>query len=183
MKNLRWWLLIIVAFFFFGFLLAYRGEFIRFLREAGVYQLPPRAVKTVTLQITDIYLGCRHSENHQDEVTAVELPVLLKKMQENRKISVFTGEVLVLNGEFPGLCPVCQEEEFIGVYQGHVAVYAGRPGRPGPVKEMTLLNIQGLPEEEIADLETGITFMGLEEKLRILEAYSEEYVRNNRPED
>jgi hypothetical protein len=48
---------------------------------------------------------------------------------------------------------------------------------------MTLLNIQGLPEEEITDLETGIAFSGLEEKLQILEAYSEEYARNNRPED
>lgn len=182
MKN-RWWWLLIIAAFFLGFVSAYRGGFIRFFREAGVYQLPPKAVKAVTLQITDIYLGCRHSENHQEEIIGEELPARLGKMQENREISVFTGEVLVLNGEFPGLCPVCQEEEFIGVYQGYVAVYAGRPGRPGPVKEMTLLNIQGLPEEEITDLETGIAFSGLEEKLQILEAYSEEYARNNRPED
>lgn len=190
MKN-RWWLLpFLLTFFLLGFLPAYRGEFIRFLRETGVYQLPPKAVKTVALQITDIYLGCRHSENRQEQITTGELPIFLGKMQENREISVFTGEVLVLNGEFPGLCPVCQEEEFIGVYQGYVAVYAGRPGRPGPVKEMTLLNIQGLPEEEIADLESGIAFAGQEEKLRILEAYSEifeasarEYGVNNRPEE
>jgi hypothetical protein len=30
-----------------------------------------------------------------------------------------------------------------------------------------------LPGEEVADLETGITFAGREEKLHILEAYSE----------
>ncbi len=172
MKNRWWWLLIIVA-FFSGFIPAYRGEFIRLLREAGVYRLPPETVKTVAVQITDTYLGCRHSENHQEQIITGELPVFLEKMQENREISIFTGEVLVLNGEFPGLCPVCQEEEFIGVYQGYVAVYAGRPGRPGPVKEMTLLSIEGLPGEEVADLETGITFAGREEKLHILEAYSE----------
>ena len=191
MKNRWWWLPFIVAFFFLGFIPAYRGEFLRFLREAGVYQLPPEAEKTVTLQITDIFLGCRHRESRQEEIAAGELPALLGEMQENRKTSVFTGEVVVLNGEFPGLCPVCQEEEFIGVYQGYVAVYAGRPGRPGPVKEMTFLNIQGLPEEEIADLEAGITFAGQKEKLHILEAYSEileadsgEYVlNNNRPEE
>lgn len=172
MKNRWWWLLTIPA-FLSGFIPAYRGEFSRFLREAGVYRLPAEAVKTVTVQITDIYLGCRHSENRQEQIATGELPAFLGKIHENREISVCTGEALVLNGEFPGLCPVCQEEEFIGVYQGYVAVYAGRPGRPGPVKEMTLLSIEGLPGEEVADLETGITFAGREEKLHILEAYSE----------
>lgn|SRR5690554_4463079 len=184
MKNRRRWLLIIVVLFFLGFIPAYRGELVQLLQETGVYRLTPEAKKAISLQITDLYLGCRHSVSRQREVTAEDLPELLKEMQQNRKINVFTGEALVLNGEFSGLCPVCKEEEFVGVYQGYVAVYSGRPGRPGPVKEMTLLNVQGLPEEEITDLETGIAFSGLEEKLLILEAYSEEYTRNsNRPED
>jgi len=184
MKICRWhWWIIIIFLFFLGFVPSYRGDIANILEKTGLRQAPATEEKTLSLEIIDLYLECRHIVTRQREITEDALPEFLREINKNRVISGYTGEELVLTGEIPGLCPVCQEKEFIGIYQGYIAVYAGRPDRPGPVKKMTSIKIQGLPEREIIDLEAGIIFNGEEEKLLILEAYSEEQTTNNKPEE
>lgn len=173
MKSLRWhWWIIVPFLFFLGFVPSYRGDIGRILES--IRPVPVVEGKTLSLEINDLYLECLHSETRYREITESALADLFREFNNSLVLSGYSEEKLVLTGEITGLCPICQEEEFIGIYEEHIAVYAGLPHRPGPVKNVTSIKIQGLPEQEVRDLAAGIIFQDEKEKLLILEAYSEE---------
>lgn len=182
MKSFRkpWWL-IFPFLFFLGFVPSYRGDLGRILEK--LQTVPVGEPKMLSLEINGLYLECQHSETQYQEITGSALPDLLREDNKNLVLSGYTGEKLVLTEEITGLCPLCREEEFIGIYEDHIAVYAGLPHRPGPVKNVTAIKIRGLPEQEVRDLSAGIIFQDEKEKLLILEAYSEEQRANNKPEE
>ena len=69
------------------------------------------------------------------------------------------------------LCQVCKKQEFIGIYQDSIGVFAGRPENPGPLKEVIQVKVWNLPETEVKDLQSGIICYNEKEKLLILEGY------------
>lgn len=67
--------------------------------------------------------------------------------------------------------PTCDDfsGRFIGVHDGHVAVFEGEPGGCHRLVETHSISIRELPTFQVLDLERGIAFSGDEELFQILE--------------
>jgi c-di-GMP-binding flagellar brake protein YcgR len=132
----------------------------------------PEAVRIAAPEIQMLLVKenarCGHSEERFTRISQAKLRVFGQSYQGWR-IEGRQGNLLVLKKTEDGLCAICQSEEFLGIASGKVAVVHGRPNRPGPVKELTTLSFDDLPEAEREDLRRGIVFRNSREKLQLLE--------------
>ena len=128
--------------------------------------------ENINMKFTVFYASCRHEEtidqksskNHWEQM----LETLSKDGWELNKRS--KGEV-ELSKELLELCTGCKKQEFIGIYQDEIGVYAGTPENPGPLKQVIPVKIARLPEEEVNDLKEGIICQETRDKLLIIEGY------------
>lgn len=158
--------------FLLGFFAAYYGlNFKLSFNKSLLPQKPEAKTESITVQVTDLYLGCQHTEEYSKVIKSEELSTLLKEV-EDWEIKRVDKKNLILTRKNNGLCPICRQEEFLGIHGENIVIYFGRPDRPGPVKEVTPIKILSLPEKEIADLKRGVVFKDQKEKLLILEGYS-----------
>jgi hypothetical protein len=58
---------------------------------------------------------------------------------------------------------------FLGVKDGYVAVFAGRPGPRAILREITRIPVQQLSAADVAELRQGMVVKSREELLRTLE--------------
>ncbi|MDQ7793911.1 MAG: BofC C-terminal domain-containing protein [bacterium] len=77
-----------------------------------------------------------------------------------------TGALFTRNT--PGLCPDMQLYRTVGLHEGRVAVYYGRPPHL-MLKEVTAIHATSLSEKDRRQLEDGIVVRGDEAVLRLLE--------------
>lgn len=71
-------------------------------------------------------------------------------------IEEFSEERLVLSCYIEEPCRECQNYAFIGVKDGKVAVFYGRPRPDAAVKKLTEIEVSKLPKEVQAELQKGI---------------------------
>ena len=67
------------------------------------------------------------------------------------------------------LCREHANNMFIGVKDGFVAVYSGKPGPKAIVKEVTRITASGLSGPDVEELRRGLVVQSREELLRTLE--------------
>lgn len=89
------------------------------------------------------------------------------------KVREFSPDRIEVETKQPEMCRECRTSQFIGVRDGYVAVFAGRPDRPGPALEMTRILLARLPQPEQNRLAKGIAVKDMGERLQILEGLSE----------
>lgn len=127
----------------------------------------------IYLKEIDTFLGCRHSACREEKLISSQFQKRLKKLGIEWRLEAIGDGEMVLTQNKQGICSECQASEFLGVYLNNIAIYHGKPERPGPVKAVTPIKISGLLEKEINDLKKGVFYQDEEEKLAILEGYSE----------
>lgn len=122
-----------------------------------------------TLTIKQNFILCGHSLSLQKTYpTKLAIDAFLKR-HENCIPRINTGHIISCQEQVSDFCPTCRDKQFLGVRDQEVVVIRGTPGRPGPIKERTLIKIKFLPNAEIADLKSGIAFRDEKEKLQLLE--------------
>lgn len=89
------------------------------------------------------------------------------------KVREFSPDRIEVEIRQPEMCRECRASQFIGVRDGYVAVFAGRPDRPGPALEVTRILLARLPQPEQIRLAKGIAVKDTGERLQILEGLSE----------
>ena len=136
-----------------------------------------RAQEQIQVRVIDYYRRCHHNTVKVLTIREEDYHSFLSELTcdwEARGVA----EERILTKRLNTLCENCQHQEHLGIYQDYVAVYHGTPDCPGPVKEVTGIRVTGLPENEVLDLKTGVPYRETEEKLLILEGYSELAVEN-----
>lgn len=135
--------------------------------------VPPALVRPVAKGELEILLRrkfarCGHDMEEKKAVTEGNL-ALIGRFYQGWRIGSADGEWLTLIRSNEGHCPICEREEFIGVLDGKVAIFHGRPERKGPLKEVTAIEVDKLPRQEQADLEKGLVIRTDKEKLQLME--------------
>lgn len=73
-----------------------------------------------------------------------------------------------------GACPKHATQRYLGISDGHVAVFRGRPDRrQAEVLEVFDLEAGALPEREVQDLRRGVAVSSDDELKRVLQSYLE----------
>lgn len=75
-------------------------------------------------------------------------------------IQDFRPDRLVLSATRDGLCPDMQKYRYIGIKDGKVAIFYGKPGEGELVKEVTAIEVSRLSPEDQEVLKKGITANG-----------------------
>lgn len=176
MKSNRWRLaVIVVVLFLLGFSYSYlKPNIIKpNIIKPLFFNDTDRQNGYIYLKEIDTFLGCRHSMYQEEKLVSSQFQERLKKLGTEWRLEAFGDGEMVLHKNKQGICAECQASEFLGVYLNSIAIYHGKPERPGPVKEVTPITVNGLPEKEVNDLKKGVSYQDVEEKLAILEGYSE----------
>lgn len=142
-----------------------------------IAQEKARAREQIQVRIIDYYLRCHHNTEKVLTIREEDYQSFLSELTCDWEVRGAAKE-RTLTKKLNGLCENCQHQEYLGIHQDYVAVFHGTPDRPGPVKEVTGIRVIGLPENEVLDLKTGVPYREAEEKLLILEGYSELAVEN-----
>jgi hypothetical protein len=124
-------------------------------------------IPKVHLTLMTIYKRCGHKEE-MSKIFERDLEEIFEEYKGWRIESDQKDNVLLVD-EASGLCPICEREEFLGIFQDKVAVFHGRPMRRGPVKEVSSLEVKDLPSQEAEDLSQGIHIKDIRERLQLLE--------------
>ncbi|MGI6604339.1 MAG: hypothetical protein GX062_09240 [Firmicutes bacterium] len=134
-------------------------------------QEPRVTARAVTHLVEEVIYSCGHLVSAPKELPEVEGEPdleLLRKLYPGWEISVSDGEGR-LRSRREELCPVCQENLYVGLDDDEVVVFYGLPGSGNKIKERTGIFTRGLPEEAVEDLRVGIRVVREEELLQILE--------------
>lgn len=104
------------------------------------------------------YSGCGDQETSEERAgdslggrTAEELAAL----EPRATVESFSPEQVVLLVTTAGICPRHSAQRYLGIADGHVAVFQGLPGG-GKVLEVFDLDVGALPEREMQDLRRGV---------------------------
>lgn len=84
-------------------------------------------------------------------------------------IEKFDIDEVVMSLQVDALCPEHANNMFVGLKDGYVAVYYGRPGPKALLKEVTKVAASSLMEQDREELQRGVVVHSQEELLRTLE--------------
>ena len=126
-------------------------------------------VKSYILELRTTHPQCGHPD--------IEQKVYSSKYALNKALSKEAGfkyQKKVGNNYFyikqgSVWCESCTKNQYLGIFEGKVAVFRGTPEKPGPVSETTEIRTDLLPKVELEDLKEGIRFADDKEKLQLLE--------------
>lgn len=93
----------------------------------------------------------------------------VQKVYVGWNIDKFDTEEVVLTLKSDGFCREHANNMFIGVKDGYVAVYYGKPGTKAILKEVTALSASKITPQDLAELEQGVVVETREQLLRTLE--------------
>lgn len=100
----------------------------------------------------------------------VGLPLAqLQKVYPGWQVERFDAEQIVMQLQVDGYCQEHANHFFIGIKDGYVAVYYGRPDKRPILKEITKIKVDTLLPGDVQELEQGMVFESKEELLRTLE--------------
>ncbi len=89
----------------------------------------------------------------------------------NKELNIeeFTPKRVVVLATVDGLCQQHSSYRYLGIMDGFLAVYEGKPGQGGRAVEITDIEVRSLPEKEIRDLQKGVPVSSQRELLEILQ--------------
>ncbi len=118
------------------------------------------------------YLKCGDEETFHSKpadnlvgLTAAQV----QKVYSGWTMDKFDTQEVVISLKVDSYCREHANNMFIGVKDGYVAVYYGRPGPRAIVREVTQIPVQQLSAEDIEELKRGLIVKSREELLRTLE--------------
>lgn len=98
----------------------------------------------------------------------------LAREERQATVESFSEQEVVLLVTAPGACPSHATQRYLGIADGHVAVFQGRPGGArAKVLEVFDLEAGSLPEREVQDLRRGVLVTSDDELKRVLQSYLE----------
>jgi hypothetical protein len=95
-----------------------------------------------------------------DQVQKVYAGWLLEKFDTNE---------VVMSLRVNSLCREHTNNMFVGVHNGFIAVYYGKPGSKSVLKEVTSIPTTQLTEQDLAELQRGLVVHSKEELLKTIE--------------
>ncbi|MDR7865227.1 MAG: BofC C-terminal domain-containing protein [Sporomusaceae bacterium] len=143
-------------------------------RDTEVAKQDTKIKITATTDFTQkiTYLKCGDEETFHSKpadnlvgLTAAQV----QKVYTGWTMDKFDTQEAVLSLKIDSYCREHANNTFIGVKDGYVAVYSGRPGPRAIVKEITRIPVQQLTIEDIEELKRGMVVKSREELLRTLE--------------
>ncbi len=164
--------LIFVLAYYFG------GYFIH--RNTPNPQINTEVVKDNQIRVTPdtdlihkvIYLQCGDEELFRTKPAANLVGLNISQVQgvyTGWTIDKFDSQVVELSRKVDRYCPEHARNSFIGIKDGMVAVFYGKPGPKAIVKEITKIPVSRLSSEDAAEIGKGLPVQTQEELLRILE--------------
>ncbi len=98
----------------------------------------------------------------------------LAQGEEQATVESFTEQEVVLLVTAKGACPRHAAQRYLGIADGHVAVFQGLPGK-GKAKVIEVFDLEAgaLPEREVQDLRRGVPVSSEDELKRVLQSYLE----------
>lgn len=127
------------------------------------------------LKYKTVYKKCGHIEENVYKAS-IDMIGLDYEDVNNRfagwVIEKFNPEEIILVSEVEGLDKQCLENSYIGVKDGFVTVFYGKPREGIVVKRQTSINVSKLPSSEVDDLNQGIIITSEQEMFEILEGLS-----------
>ena len=119
-----------------------------------------------------LYLKCNDEEVLRTKPTEKLVGLTIYQLQNVYQGWVFdkfdTDEVH-MTLKIDGYCREHANNMFIGIQDGHVAVFYGKPASKRIVKEVTNIPINKLMMEDVEELQQGLVVSSTEELLRTLE--------------
>lgn len=93
----------------------------------------------------------------------------VQKVYTGWSIDKFDTKEVEMNLKVDSYCREHANNMFVGIQDGHVAVFYGKPGPRAIVKEVTKIPISQLSSEDVEELRQGMVVQSREELLRTLE--------------
>lgn len=143
-------------------------------RDTEVAKQDTKIKVTPTTDFTQkiTYLKCGDEETFHSKpadnlvgLTAAQV----QKVYTGWTMDKFDTQEVVISLKVDSYCREHANNMFIGVKDGYVAVYYGRPGPRAIVREVTKIPVQQLSAEDIEELKRGMVVKSREELLRTLE--------------
>jgi len=119
-----------------------------------------------------IYLTCKDEEvlrsNPSDHLVGLTI-FQLQKIYPGWTFEKFDRDEVTMTLQVDGYCREHANNMFIGIKDGNVAVFHGKPDSKPIFKESTNIQVNKLMKQDIEELQHGITIQSKEELLRTLE--------------
>ena len=119
-----------------------------------------------------IYLKCNEEEILRTKPTEklIGLTIYqLQKVYQGWVFDKFDSDEVDMTLKVDSYCREHANNMFIGISDGHVAIFYGKPGSKPIIKEKTNIKASQLMTEDVEELKNGITVGSKEELLRTLE--------------
>jgi len=119
-----------------------------------------------------LYLKCNEEEISRTKPAEnlVGLNIYqMQKIYQGWEFEKFDTNEVVMTLKVDGYCREHANNTFIGVKDGHVAVFYGKPGYKPILKEITTIEINKLMPQDVEELQHGMVVQSKEELLRTLE--------------
>lgn len=119
-----------------------------------------------------VYLKCNDEEILRTKPTEklVGLTIYqLQKVYQGWVIDKFDRDEVSMTLKVDSYCREHANNMFIGIHDGKVTVFYGKPGPRSIIKEITNITVSGLMAQDVEELQHGIVIQSTEELLRTLE--------------
>lgn len=165
--------LLVSAGFFFGYYSAMfdsKKTDDRSLKNAETIQLPEETLKPgARIIFITRYKECGHEKRSEMLVDEKYVGYTKSRLQEEFKewkIESFSNNRAILTKLIDS---ICEEHYYIGLYDGYVALFQGKPGKDSKLLELTDIKAGILKEEDRKLLERSIVINSKDEFLKIRE--------------
>ncbi|MFO7152968.1 MAG: BofC C-terminal domain-containing protein [Bacillota bacterium] len=142
----------------------------RSVKNTETVQLPEEALEAGAKVIfITRYEECGHEERNEVPADGNYEGYTESRLREEFKewkLEAFSHDEAVLTRSVDGLC---EEHYYIGIYEGYVALFQGKPGKDSKLLELTDIKAGILKEEDRKLLEDGIVINSRDEFLKIRE--------------
>ncbi|MEN6412613.1 MAG: BofC C-terminal domain-containing protein [Veillonellales bacterium] len=119
-----------------------------------------------------LYLKCNDEEELRTKATDSLIGLnyfQVQKMYSGWNIDKFDNHEVVMSLKVDSYCREHANNMFIGIKDGYVAVFNGKPGSKAIVKEVTKIAVDKLHPQDVEELKRGMVVKSREELLRTLE--------------
>ena len=135
-------------------------------------QTNERVGENTMFEQTIYYRGCNESEVMRERASAKVVGMTRDEVGElyrDWQITSFDKDVVALQISVDDVCKEHKKEQFVGMRDGKIGIYYGKPNENAILKEALPIDATMLVEQVQEALKGGIPFRSEEEKLRILE--------------
>lgn len=135
-------------------------------------QTNERVGENTMFEQTIYYRDCKESEVMREKASTKVVGMTrdeVAKLYHEWQIISFDKDLVALQLSVDGVCKEHKKDQFVGMRDGVVGIYYGKPNENAVLKEALEIDAATLIEQVQDALKNGIPFQSEEEKLRILE--------------